>query len=346
MGPIMMDVLGTSLTAEDKELLQHPLVGGLIFFTRNYHSPEQISQLATDIRAAANKNILIAVDHEGGRVQRFRDGFSSIPAMGSLYHNAKGDIALAKLWAKQCGALMALEVQAVNIDISFAPILDVDGISAVIGQRSFHQSPQHVITLASAFIEGMRSVGMKTTGKHFPGHGSVQADSHLHVPIDNRSFKEIDALDLLPFKSMIQSNHVDALMPAHVIYPDVDDKSVGFSRIWLQEILREKLGFNGVIFSDDLSMEGASSIGGYIERTEAAQEAGCDMLLVCNNRDACIDVLDNANLEINQQSNVRLDTLLKTNQTSWPLMKKNALWQQLNNQVSQITALVNNGVNQ
>jgi len=336
MGPIMMDVLGTSLTAEDKELLQHPLVGGLIFFTRNYHSPEQISQLATDIRVAAKKDILIAVDHEGGRVQRFRDGFSSIPAMGSLYRKAQGDIELAKQWAKQCGVLMAMEVQAVNIDISFAPILDVNGISAVIGERSFHQQPQYVITLASAFIEGMRSVGMKTTGKHFPGHGSVHADSHLHVPVDNRLPQAIDALDLLPFKSLIQSNHVDALMPAHVIYPEIDDKSVGFSRVWLQEILREKLSFNGVIFSDDLSMEGASSIGGYIERTEAAQDAGCDMLLVCNNRDACIDVLDNANLNIDQQSSTRLSTLLKTTTTTWSAMQKQPNWQQLNSKVNEI----------
>ena len=182
----------------------------------------------------------------------------------------------------------------------------------------------------------MRSVGMKTTGKHFPGHGSVHADSHLHVPVDERLFEEIDSLDLLPFKSLIHSNHVDALMPAHVIYPEVDDKSVGFSREWLQEILRNKLGFNGVIFSDDLSMEGASSIGGYIERTEAAQAAGCDMLLVCNNRDACIDVLDNANLNIDQQSNARLNALLKTSTNTWSTMHNQPLWQQLNSQVNDI----------
>jgi beta-N-acetylhexosaminidase len=332
----MMDVLGTSLTQEDKALLQHPLVGGFIFFTRNFESPEQIAQLTHQIRQIAKKDLVIAVDHEGGRVQRFREGFSLIPAMGSLWQKSKENLSLAQLWAKQCGALMAMEVQAVGIDISFAPILDVNGISAVIGDRSFHSQPKQVIALAGAFIDGMRGVGMKSTGKHFPGHGSVHADSHIDLPIDLRSYADIEALDLLPFSSLINSNHLDALMPAHVIYPDVDDKSVGFSRIWLQDILRNKLGFDGVIFSDDLSMEGAASIGGYVERTEAAQAAGCDMLLVCNNRDACIDVLDNANLHIDSRSQNRLQRLLNHKQQSWEQMQAQAQWQTLHQQVDDI----------
>lgn len=336
MGPIMMDVLGTSLTSEDKELLQHPLVGGLILFSRNYYSPDQLSHLVNEIRLAANKDILIAVDHEGGRVQRFRQGFSAIPAMGSLYRYAKGDIEKALNWALQCGALMALEVQAVNIDISFAPVLDINGISAVIKERSFHQDPQHVALLASAFIQGMRSVGMKSTGKHFPGHGSVEADSHVDLPIDSRSYQAIEQLDMRPFKALIENNDVDALMPAHVIYPDVDNKSVGFSSIWLQQILRTKLGFNGVIFSDDLSMEAASSIGGYVERAEAAQQAGCDMLLVCNNRAACIDVIARSNIKIDATSSARLQRMLKTRHSNWSDMKKQSLWQQLNQQVAAI----------
>lgn len=329
MAPIMMDVLGTSLTGEDKELLQHPLVGGLILFSRNFESQQQLTQLVSDIRLAASKPLLIAVDHEGGRVQRFREGFSNIPAMGSLFERGQQNLVKAQQLAQQSGALMALEVQAVGIDISFAPVLDINGISEVIGQRSFHQQPEFIVPMASAFIAGMRSVGMKATGKHFPGHGSVQADSHIDLPIDSRSYHEIEALDLLPFKQLISSGAVDALMPAHVIYPDIDDKSVGFSRHWLQDILRTKLKFNGVIFSDDLSMEAASSIGGYIERAEAAQDAGCDMLLVCNQREACIDVLDNANLVIDKMSNERISKMLKTNNMSWQQMQESALWQQL-----------------
>ncbi|GLX77257.1 beta-hexosaminidase [Thalassotalea insulae] len=331
----MMDVLDTSLSEEDKEILQHPLVGGLILFSRNFHSPTQIAQLVSSIRQAANKPLLIAVDHEGGRVQRFRQGFSQIPAMGELFPAAQNNIEKASQLAYQCGALMALEVQAVDIDISFAPVLDINGISEVIGLRSFHADPQLVISLAQAFINGMHSVGMKATGKHFPGHGSVKADSHIDLPIDNRDFSAITELDLLPFQAMIASGHVDALMPAHVIYPDVDDKSVGFSTIWLQEILRKQLNFNGVIFSDDLSMEAASSIGGYIERSEAAQQAGCDMLLLCNNRQACIEVLDSANLVIDNSSSERITQMLKGQTMSWLQMQQSELWQQLSSSLAQ-----------
>jgi beta-N-acetylhexosaminidase len=329
MGPIMLDVLGTSLTAEDKELLQHPLVGGLILFTRNYESPEQIAQLTTDIRKAANKDLIIAVDHEGGRVQRFRDGFSLIPAMGKIWGFANQNVPTAQELAKQSAILMALEVQAVGIDISFAPILDIDDISAVIGDRAFHKNPEIVCQLASAFVEGLHLVGMKATGKHFPGHGSVQADSHIALPIDPRSRDEIFSLDMLPFKTLINSNKVDALMPAHVIFPEVDREAVGFSPYWLKNVLRNELGFNGVIFSDDLSMEGAASVGGYIERAEAAQSAGCDMLLLCNNRQGCIEVLDGANIVSDKASAERLTKLLKNPSLpeAWSTRNENALWQ-------------------
>jgi len=327
MGPIMLDVLGTSLTAEDKELLLHPLVGGLILFTRNYQSPDQIAQLTLDIRKAAKKELLIAVDHEGGRVQRFREGFSKIPAMGNIWKFANQNLAIAQELAKQSAILMALEVQAVGIDISFAPILDIDDISAVIGDRAFHKNPEIVCKLASAFVDGLHLVGMKATGKHFPGHGSVQADSHIALPIDPRSRDEIFSLDMLPFKSLINSNKVDALMPAHVIFPEVDDEAVGFSPYWLKEILRKDLAFDGVIFSDDLSMEGAACVGGYVERAEAAQQAGCDMLLLCNNRDSCIDVIDNANINIDDKSNQRLLRLLKTSTYSLSDLNENARWQ-------------------
>lgn len=337
MGPIMMDVLGTSLTEQDKELVQHPLVGGLILFSRNFESIPQIQQLICDIRIAAKQPLLVAVDHEGGRVQRFREGFSQIPAMGSLYSLAENKINLAKQYAWNAGALMALEVRAVGIDISFAPVLDINDISDVIGMRAFGKDPQIVVTLASAFIDGMAHVDMKATGKHFPGHGSVQADSHVDLPIDKRSFDEVFSKDIIPFKHLIQANKLDAIMPAHVIYPDVDDKSVGFSPIWLQEVLRGQLGFNGTIFSDDLSMEAASSIGGYIERAEAAQQAGCDMLLVCNNREACIDVIDKANIKVSNKSTHRIAKMLMNKQLSWSVMQKMSLWRDLAHKNNKLT---------
>jgi len=323
----MLDVLGTSLTPEDKELLQHPLVGGLILFSRNFESVAQVSALVADIRQVTHNDFLIAIDHEGGRVQRFRDGFSKIPAMGALWTLANENMIEAKTLAMQCGVLMALEVQSVGIDISFAPVLDVNGISAVIGDRGFHQKPEHVATLASSFIAGMHHVGMKATGKHFPGHGSVAEDSHIALPIDVREHTEIDVFDLLPFKTLIGVGQLDALMPAHVIFPDVDDDAVGFSSLWLKEILRKKLAFDGVIFSDDLSMEGAACIGGYTERAEAAQQAGCDMLLLCNNRAGCIEVIDNANIEINSLSTYRLKKLLKTHSFNYESLTSNEDWQ-------------------
>lgn len=329
MGPIMMDVQSTSLTEQDKELVQHPLVGGLILFSRNFESVQQISELVSHIRQVADKPLLIGVDHEGGRVQRFREGFSQIPAMGSFIESAEQNITQAQHYAKNAGALMALEVQAVGIDISFAPVLDINGVSDVIGLRAFSKNVEQIAPLAKAFIHGMKSVGMKCTAKHFPGHGSVQADSHIAMPVDSRSFAEISQQDLQPFRQLINECMIDAVMPAHVIYPDVDDKSVGFSAKWLGQVLRKSLGFSGAIFSDDLSMHGASSIGGYIERAEAAQEAGCDMLLLCNNREACIDVIDNANISIRQQSKARLSAMLATKPMNWQHMQASQAWQQL-----------------
>jgi beta-N-acetylhexosaminidase len=337
MGPVMFDVQGTSLSQEDKEILQHPLIGGLIFFTRNYQSPEQMADLSQQIRMAAKKPMLLAVDHEGGRVQRFREGFSLIPAMGKLWRMSEQNLALAKELAKQSAVLMALEVQAVGIDISFAPVLDINNISEVIGDRAFHQQPDYVTELAEAFISGLHLVGMKATGKHFPGHGSVKADSHIDLPIDSRTSAEIFQQDLIPFKQLISKGKVDALMPAHIIFPDVDPQAVGFSRYWLQNILREQLGFNGVIFSDDLSMQGAASIGGYIERAEAAQAAGCDMLLLCNNRDGCVEVLDNANISTSLMASERLNKLLKTpdKNTDFSRLKENIVWQQASEYLKQ-----------
>lgn len=335
MGPIMLDVHDTSLSSEDKELLQHPLVGGLILFSRNYESPEQVSELTRDIRASANGDILIAVDHEGGRIQRFRDNFSAIPAMGAIWDLANHNESSAIDIAKQCGVLMALEVQAVGIDISFAPVLDVNGISEVIGDRAFHQQPEKIIPLAAAFIEGMHLAGMKATGKHFPGHGSVLADSHFALPIDTRAEQAITSIDLLPFQRLISQGKINALMPAHVIYPAIDTHAVGFSVKWLQQILRQELAFDGVIFSDDLSMEGAASVGGYVERAEASQQAGCDMLLVCNNRAGTIEILDHANITVVEQSSLRLQRLLKKTNYQWNGLNSNQDWQHARHFLSQ-----------
>lgn len=324
----MIDVQGTSLTAEDREIINHPLVGGLILFTRNYQEPEQLLQLNADIRKAAGKPIIIAVDHEGGRVQRFRDGFTKISAMANLWQAANENIELAAKFATASGIVMATEVIASGIDISFAPVLDVNGISDVIGDRAFHNEPAMVSQLAEAFVIGMQQAGMKATAKHFPGHGSVKEDSHIALPVDRRRQQEIFSFDIQPFQQLIAKKLISGVMPAHVIFPDVDASAVGFSSKWLQQILRQQLGFDGVIFSDDLSMAGASVVGGAIERAEAAQQAGCDMLLTCNNRDAAIDVIDRANIKIDKVSQQRIQKMLANGHQlgHWQNLQTNEIW--------------------
>lgn len=326
LGPIMFNIEGSALSAQDKELLAHPAIGGLLLFTRNYENKQQLASLISEIRQIAG-DILIAVDHEGGRVQRFRDEFSAIPAMGSLLPMANNQLESAQQLAFHAGALMALDVRGVGIDISFAPVVDINDVSEVIGDRAFSDFPEMVAHLASAFINGMHSVGMRSTVKHFPGHGSVKEDSHIAMPVDNRSAEQIFTKDMQPFKQLMSKGLVDAVMPAHVIYPEIDDKSVGFSPYWLQEILRKQLAFDGVIFSDDLSMQGAASIGGYVERAEAAQQAGCDMLLVCNCQDAVIDVLDNANLAISRKSAARIAAMLANSPVPYQQLTKLDVWQ-------------------
>lgn len=294
MGPLMLDVEGIELTAEDKEIIQHPSVGGIILFSRNFSSVEQLCVLNEQIKQAAsqvNKQCLIAVDHEGGRVQRFREGFSDIPAMGSFSQQHSSQTA-AENAATFMGWLMATEVQVVGMDFSFAPVLDVHGKSAVIGNRSFNESPEALIPLANAFITGMRNAGMAATGKHFPGHGTVEIDSHIGLPIDERPLTAIEALDMIPFKQLIADNMLEGIMPAHVIYSAVDKSPAGFSSYWLQERLRNELGFKGAIFSDDLMMQAAHHTGDIQARAEAAFTAGGDMALVCNDRAESIRLLD------------------------------------------------------
>ena len=306
LGPVMMDLIGTSLEAEEKEQLQHPLVGGVILFSRNYESTEQVTELVDRIHEGNDRQLLVSVDHEGGRVQRFRDGFSTLPpmaALGELYEENRNR---AKRLAEGCGWLLATELRAVGIDFSFTPVLDLDrGISEVIGNRAFHNNPDIVSDLAHSLMIGMERAGMAATGKHFPGHGAVEADSHVALPIDERPYEDIYAEDIVPFKHMIHFG-LAGIMPAHVIYSNVDPNPAGFSRFWLQEVLRDRLHFQGVIFSDDLSMQGAFHAGNIIQRSEAALDAGCDMILVCNDPGAVAEVLDNLKVTENPASLMRL----------------------------------------
>jgi beta-N-acetylhexosaminidase len=282
LGPVLVDVAGLELTPEDIERLRHPQVGGVILFARNFAAPLQLIRLAHSIRELRKPSLVICVDHEGGRVQRFKHGFTAIPAMRELGRLFDRDPAQALAAARGCGFVIACELQAHGVDITFAPVLDVDyGESSVIGDRALHRDPNVIASLAEALHGGLNAAGMTSVGKHFPGHGYVRADSHLEIPVDDRSMAEIAARDLVPFQRLARAG-MGGVMPAHVIYPKVDSKPAGFSPVWLQKVLRERLHFDGLVFSDDLSMEGASTAGGMIARANAALNAGCDMVLVCN----------------------------------------------------------------
>jgi len=282
LGPVMVDVAGLELTRSDIERLRHPMVGGVVLFARNFAAPLQLLQLTSAIRALRAPSLLIAVDHEGGRVQRFRNGFTPIPPMRALGRLFDRDPRQAVAAARGCGYVIGSELQAHGVDLSFAPVLDVDyGESSVIGDRALHSDPLVIAKLAEALQAGLGAAGMTSVGKHFPGHGYVRADSHLEIPVDDRSLADILAGDVVPFQRLARAG-MGGVMPAHVIYPKVDSKPAGFSSVWLQKILRKKLKFDGVIFSDDLGMEGASTAGGMVARANAALDAGCDMALICN----------------------------------------------------------------
>ncbi len=329
IGSIMLDIEGLTLTALERDIINHPNTGAVILFSRNYHDPEQITALISSIRAARNGSILIAVDQEGGRVQRFQHGFTRLPPAASY--------ALAPELAEPAGWLMAAELLAVGVDFSFAPVLDIDcGVSEIIGNRSFSNDPQRATCLANSFRAGMKYAGMAATGKHFPGHGAVALDSHLTLPVDERDLNALRANDLLPFKQLI-TDGLEAIMPAHVLYPNIDAQPAGFSPFWIQQILRRELNFNGTVFSDDLSMEGAASMGNFPERARLAQLAGCDMILICNNPSAAQQVLDALPIK---QDGIREQRLLnmrgKATMTREQLMQSEK-WLQVSTLINQFT---------
>lgn len=290
-GALMLDIAGTELTQAEAQQLACPQVGGLILFSRNYESPAQLRTLMVSIRAI-RPDLLVAVDQEGGRVQRFKEGFTRLPPMAVLGKRWQQDAKRTIAEAHELGWLLASELREYDIDLSFAPVLDLDfGHSSVIGDRAFAVSAEAVEQLAGALMSGMHEAGMAATGKHFPGHGWVEVDSHLGLPVDNRTLAEIEAEDLKPFAGLIKRG-LDAIMPAHIQYIKVCSQPAGFSEFWLQRQLREAMRFDGVIFSDDLSMEGAAGTGSFADRADAALSAGCDMVLVCNAPQAASEVLE------------------------------------------------------
>jgi beta-N-acetylhexosaminidase len=306
LGPVMLDVVDKELNAEDVKRLQNPLVGGVILFSRNFESPAQLKALTASIHTVRQPPLLISVDHEGGRVQRFQDGFTKIPPMREFGKIWDDNPKKAKALAEEAGWILAAELRAHGVDFSFTPVLDMDyGESQVIGNRAFHLKAQAIHELAYALMHGLRRGGMPAVGKHFPGHGFVVTDSHVAIPVDEREFDEIAQNDLQPFRQMIDDG-IQAIMPAHVIYPKVDEKPAGFSPRWLQKVLRERLGFDGVIFSDDLSMEGAGVAGDVTARALAALNAGCDMVLLCNQPDKADELLANLKWDMTGASRARL----------------------------------------
>lgn len=328
-GPVLVDVQGLVLDETEIERLKHPLVGGVILFARNYTDPEQLQALTQQIRDARPGPLLISVDHEGGRVQRFRNqGFTPLPSMQAIGEYWDKNPLWAMRAATEIGYVLAAELRACGVDFTFAPVLDLDyGVSTVIGSRSFHRDPRVVTMLARALIQGLAQAGMAACGKHFPGHGFVDADSHVAIPVDERELEEILGDDAMPYE-WLSDLILPAVMPAHVIYPKVDEKNAGFSKIWIQKILRQRLKYKGMVFSDDLTMEGASVAGDIVARANAALEAGCDMVLVCNRPDLADQLLAGLSVKPKLESTQRLLRLIpQQGFMSWEQLQADSRYQ-------------------
>jgi beta-N-acetylhexosaminidase len=304
LGPLMVDVAGLELAAEDREVLAHPLVGSVILFSRNYADPQQLQRLVAQVHALRSPRLLIAVDHEGGRVQRFRAGFTQLPPLRLIGHQFDLDRSAGLELARRHGWLMAAELLSCGLDLSFAPCVDLDyGLSEIIGDRAFHARAAAVGELAVAYMHGMRDAGMAATAKHFPGHGAVVADSHLALPVDRRDYGDLGA-ELTPYRRLID-NGLSAVMVAHILLPKVDDKPASLSRRWISGVLRGELGFSGAVFADDLSMAGAASYGDIVARSTQALAAGCDVLPVCNSRPSVLRLLADLRVTPDPASHLR-----------------------------------------
>lgn len=334
LGPVMLDIEGLALSPADRDLLREPAVGGVILFSRNFESVEQVTDLVAEIRALRSPPLLIAVDHEGGRVQRFRDGFTPMPPMRHIGLEFDRDRDSGLLVARQAGWIIASELRAAGIDLCFAPCVDLDwGVSEIIGNRAFHKKPDAVSELAGAFARGLRSAGMAAVAKHFPGHGAVIADSHLKLPVDRRNYGLI-LDDMRPFERMIGTGVVAGVMLAHIVYREIDEKPAGFSEYWIQRELRSRLGFGGAVFCDDLSMQATRDYGSMANRSRTALTAGCDMVLVCNDRNSALRAVSALNDYSNPLSLVRLARLHGTGHPMRESLQASEEWQAANTRFS------------
>jgi beta-N-acetylhexosaminidase len=326
LGPLMIDVAGTSLTVEDRELLLHPSVGSVILFSRNFTDPAQLQALVAEIHLLRQPALLVAVDQEGGRVQRFRNGFTTLPALRQVGRHFDEQRAQGLQLARQHGWLMAAELVACGVDFSLAPCVDLDyGMNAAIGERALHPRGSVVAELAVAYMHGMREAGMAATAKHFPGHGAVVADSHFALPVDRRELADLDD-DLRPYRLLID-NGLPAVMVAHILFPAVDQRPASFSRFWINDYLRGELRFKGTVFADDLSMLGAAGMGDVIERCALALEAGCDVLPVCNSRDQVIKLISGLQVQSDPARHLRLARMRGRPQMSAAQLRTSSEWQ-------------------
>ena len=333
----MLDIDGVSLTPADRDLLREPAVGGLILFSRNYASPQQLADLVDEVRALRSPPLIIAVDHEGGRVQRFRDGFTAVPPMRVIGRQYREDPQAALALARQAGWLIAAEVRASGIDLCFAPCVDLDwGVSDIIGDRAFHSKPEIVAELAAEFSRGLRSAGMAAVAKHFPGHGAVVADSHEQLPVDRREYGDV-LDDMRPYDRLIGNGLVAGVMMAHIVYPNMDPLPAGFAPYWIKRELRERLGFDGAVLSDDLSMKATRTYGTMPERARLSLDAGCDMVLVCNDRDAAQATVRALRDYSNPLSLVRLARLHGTGHAMRESVLASDQWQQAHAALSKWT---------